>query len=100
MPACGLCGDGGGRQCARYPRKRAFPASFGNARLGWTLGGGFEYMLTGNWTVRGEYLYYKFEGDTATAPIVSLLLPFTSDATYTFDDLDLHVVRLGVNYKF
>jgi outer membrane immunogenic protein len=77
----------------------AFPASFGNTRSGWTIGGGFEHMITGNWSVRGEYLYYSFEGDTITAPIVSPLAPLTSRATYAFDDLDIHVFRFGLNYK-
>jgi outer membrane immunogenic protein len=79
----------------------AFPASFSNTRSGWTVGGGFEYMITGNWTVRGEYLYYSFDGDTITAPVASSVpLAVTSSATYTFDKLDLHVVRAGLNYKF
>ena len=77
----------------------AFPASFGNTRSGWTVGGGFEQMITGNWTVRGEYLYYSFDGAAVTVPMTGAA-PFPASATYTFADLNLHVVRVGVNYKF
>src|SRR5271155_1489532 len=28
-----------------------------SSRVGWTIGGGVEYALTNNWTIRGEYLY-------------------------------------------
>lgn len=35
-------------------------------RTGWTVGGGLEYALTNNLTVKGEYLYYNLGGKTAS----------------------------------
>lgn len=31
--------------------------SFTTTRVGWTVGGGVEYALNRNWSVKGEYLY-------------------------------------------
>jgi outer membrane immunogenic protein len=82
----------------------SFPAAFSETRHGWTIGGGYESMITANWSVRGEYLYYKFAGGpTTTAALVGTPNVFTSagtTATYSFGDLDIHVARLAVNYKF
>ncbi len=35
-------------------------ASFSNTRVGWTVGGGIEYAITNNWSVRAEYRYSDF----------------------------------------
>jgi outer membrane immunogenic protein len=54
--------------------------------VGWTVGGGVEYAVTDNVTVKGEYLYADFgEADFGTGDDVN----FTS-----------HIVRAGVNFKF
>jgi outer membrane immunogenic protein len=64
----------------------------GNHHDGWTVGAGVEYMLTSNWSIKGEYQYYNFGGTTFTngpAPIVGS----------HFHDDD-HTVKLGINYRF
>ena len=54
--------------------------------VGWTVGGGVEYAVTDNITVKGEYLYVDFgAADFDTGVDINL----TS-----------HVVRAGVNFKF
>jgi outer membrane immunogenic protein len=35
-------------------------------RSGWTAGGGFEHILTKNWTVKAEVLYFDFGDRTVT----------------------------------
>lgn len=57
---------------------------------GWTIGGGAEYALTNNWTVKAEYLYLNFDGNTYTYP------DFSSLKT----GYDLQTAKVGVNYKF
>jgi outer membrane immunogenic protein len=62
-------------------------------------------VLIGNWTVRAEYLYYSFDGETLTAvgsPAVACTAAgFTScTATSTFSDLKIHTARAGVSYRF
>jgi outer membrane immunogenic protein len=32
--------------------------TFSGTRIGWTIGGGVEWMLSRNWTVKAEYLHY------------------------------------------
>jgi outer membrane immunogenic protein len=78
------------------------PASFTNTRTGWTVGGGYEMMIGGNWSVRGEYLYYSFHNAAATVPAVvssPFFGPFGT-VTYAPSNLNIHVVRLGLDYKF
>src|SRR5262245_959021 len=66
-------------------------------KTGWTVGGGVEYAINRNWSVKVEYLYINL-------PDTSLTTIFTqggsgSTATFNFKN-DLNIVRLGVNYRF
>jgi outer membrane immunogenic protein len=36
--------------------------SISKTKVGWTVGGGGEFALSNNWTVRAEYLYVDFGG--------------------------------------
>jgi len=60
-----------------------------NTHLGWTVGGGFETMLTDNVSARAEYNYADYGEERynlgATNPNVSL---------------DAHTVKLGIGLKF
>lgn len=64
-------------------------ASNSEVRTGWTIGGGLEFMLDNNWTVKGEYLYVDL-GDVS----VPTLAPTKAAAD------NLNIIRVGVNYKF
>lgn len=62
---------------------------------GYVLGGGVEYALTNNWTVKGEYLYVNLgKKGLSFYDTVNTVLT-TANASST-----TNVVRLGVNYKF
>jgi outer membrane immunogenic protein len=66
---------------------------------GWTLGGGLESRLFGNWTAKLEYLYVDLGtiGGTASA-IVPLNPPIAAiSASARIRD---NIVRGGLNYKF
>ncbi len=63
-------------------------------RAGWTLGAGAEYMITPNWTVKGEYLYYDLSSYRTTAVAAG------GQAISARSDFNGHVVRAGINYKF
>jgi outer membrane immunogenic protein len=60
---------------------------------GWTVGGGVETHLMGNWTGKVEYLYVDLGsiGDTITIPGPSIVS--------TSSNIRDHVIRAGVNYK-
>ncbi|MFT0859745.1 outer membrane protein [Ancylobacter sp. G4_0304] len=69
------------------------PAASGSASTsetlwGWTVGGGGEYAVTDNWTLKAEYLYADL-GD----------INWDSDAG-TRVDVKVQTLKLGVNYKF
>ena len=65
-------------------------ASVSTTRSGWTVGGGFEYGLTPNWSVKTEYLYIDLGRDTIfSSPIFSI-----------DEDTTVHTIKAGVNYRF
>jgi outer membrane immunogenic protein len=74
------------------PLGGGFNASGEESMAGWTLGGGVEYALNDNWTLKGEYQFYRFSADVA---LDNPALFRTYD-----DDFDIHAVKIGFNYKF
>ena len=72
-----------------------------NSRVGWTVGGGVEYAITNNITIKGEYLYYDLGSTSFTSSpqgLSSIVFPsLVATTKYTFDG---SIVRAGVNYKF
>ena len=76
-------------------------------QVGWTAGGGFEWMFLQNWSAKAEYLYYDL-GSVTTAtgytiaakvrgvdPQINLIN--SSQASSRFNG---NIARLGVNYHF
>jgi len=59
-------------------------------RAGWTVGGGIEYGLLPNWSVKAEYDHYDFGTDTV---ILSNLVPLTVKET-------IDTIKVGLNYRF
>lgn len=76
-----------------------FAGSSNSITPGWTVGGGLEYALAGNWSVKGEYLYANFRDNvTAVAPAPgALFTPSTYGGKF---NTDLNIARLGLNYQF
>jgi outer membrane immunogenic protein len=70
----------------------AYNANTSGMRTGWTAGGGLEYAVTNNWTVRAEALYVDLGTATGSNPIAATCR-FGFKNTYT-------VGRFGLNYKF
>lgn len=63
-------------------------------RLGWTIGGGIEAALAGNWLVRGEYRYADF-GTWANSWSFDPTFSGTADVR-----IRTHTAQLGLAYKF
>jgi outer membrane immunogenic protein len=81
--------------CAIAPCGGLLINATGNDTLvGWTVGGGLEYMITPNWTIKAEYMYFDF-GDFDVAGIASNGLSYIQSM-----DVTAHTAKIGVNYKF
>ncbi|HRF10368.1 MAG TPA: porin family protein [Xanthobacteraceae bacterium] len=66
----------------------AFPAG-SETVTGWTAGVGGEFAIAPRWSMKLEYLYVDL-GDATYASLFNLIVR----------DLDFHVVRAGLNYRF
>jgi outer membrane immunogenic protein len=77
-----------------------FSGDGGGMRYGYALGGGLEYAVTNNVSLRGEYLYYNLgTSNYAVAPANSFATGegIAINASQKFDG---SIVRFGLNYKF
>jgi outer membrane immunogenic protein len=61
-------------------------------QVGWTLGAGLEYAISGPWTAKLEYLYVDL-GDFACGTRCGTSGPDNVEFT-------THIVRAGLNYRF
>ena len=75
----------------------SFTHSLSDTLSGWTIGAGYEWAFAQGWSARLEYLYYNFDRHSGTG-VPDFAVPFAS--TIDWDDTKLHVIRVGVNYRF
>lgn len=74
----------------------AFQASQNSSRTGWAAGGGFEYALTNNLTVKTEYLFVSLGTNTIlSTPLLGGLVGLNIS-----QKTQANIVRAGLNYKF
>jgi outer membrane immunogenic protein len=71
--------------------------SRGETLYGWTAGGGVEYAINRNWTIRGEYLYADY-GDLSVF-LPALPVPNAIGSASRFDFIT-HTARVALNYRF
>jgi len=75
-------------------------ATSSNTRVGWTVGGGVEGAIGGNWTAKLEYLYMDLGRTSGTfATTVGALGGGTLVSSYNSRITD-NILRVGVNYRF
>jgi outer membrane immunogenic protein len=70
---------------------------------GWAAGGGLEYLLSNNWTVRAEYLHVNFNGANRVDEVVIKRQPGStppSTIMANFNGLAFQTVRCALTYKF
>jgi outer membrane immunogenic protein len=73
-------------------------ASTSSTNAGWTIGGGAEVALWGNWTAKTEYLYMDL-GSTSLS--VASIWPGVGAVSQTLSsDFRTHIFRGGLNYHF
>lgn len=66
--------------------------------VGWTVGAGAEYMFSGRWSLKAEYLHVEFGGHTFVLPATQP--PGTATMIAAFDKTRFDLFRMGLNYKF
>jgi outer membrane immunogenic protein len=78
--------------------------SYSDTRVGWTVGGGAEWLFHPNWSAKLEYLYYDlgsatFGGGSLGATNAAGAFNFNNVVTAS-THFSGHVVRVGLNYHF
>lgn len=61
---------------------------------GWTVGAGFEFALSKNWTAKAEYMHFELEKQDY------LVVNQSENAAFTQAQHSGDIVKIGVNYKF
>ncbi|GAC1339831.1 MAG: porin family protein [Beijerinckiaceae bacterium] len=83
--------------------------AFSRTRLGYTLGGGLEWMFLPNWSVKAEYMYYDLGRVTSSSLLNQICTGatcavngglFASSLATSTTRYNGHVARLGLNYHF
>ncbi|KAF2989548.1 outer membrane beta-barrel protein [Methylocystis sp. MJC1] len=84
-------------------------AAFSDTRVGWTAGGGVEWMFWPNWSAKVEYLYYDLGRVTvAASPLINVGGPTSAVPGGTYSSafpqvttrFNGNIVRAGLNYHF
>jgi outer membrane immunogenic protein len=76
-------------------------AKFSDTRTGWMVGGGAEWALWHNWSAKLEYNYMDFGTETINVGAnVCLNGQCTKKDVRVDIEEHMHVVKLGVNYRF
>jgi len=72
-----------------------------STRVGWTIGGGVEYAITNNITIKGEYLYADLGSHSFNSLGNADAAAFFPGVVITGKiDYNASIFRAGVNYKF
>jgi outer membrane immunogenic protein len=75
-------------------------SNFSDTRVGWTAGGGIEWMFMPNWSAKAEYLYYDLGTVTGSAVNINFLAPAVASISQFSTRFNGNIVRAGVNYHF
>lgn len=67
-------------------------ATFSDTQLGYTVGGGLDWLIANNWLFRAEYLYFNFGGDDYVPALPAVTLLNT--------DFEMHIIRAALVFKF
>ncbi|WP_428405583.1 outer membrane protein, partial [Methylocystis sp.] len=82
---------------------------YSNTRVGWSAGGGFEWMVMPNWSVKAEAIYYDLGSATfSSSPVIAVSPlgignfggPFIANVPTTRVNYNGVIARVGINYHF
>ena len=90
----------------QYNLNFAFPGSndfhsinTSSTNIGWTIGGGLEWAIWQNWSLRAEYLYVDLGNQTFTSVPSGRAANLATTLTETFEN-KYNIVRAAVNFRF
>ena len=69
----------------------------GETRTGYLVGGGIEWGVGGNWSAKFEYNFMHFD---AVDRFVTFSAAFVPSPLVRDVETDLHLVKVGLNYRF
>ena len=80
-----------------------FPGGSGSAstnavKTGWVIGGGAQWALDHRWSVKAEYLYADFGSVSVAVPLTNT--PNFAQTMSATSDVELHLIRIGFDYRF
>jgi opacity protein-like surface antigen len=81
------------------PSSYTFSGSSNSTRVGGTIGGGIEYALTDNLTIRGQYLYFDLGTSTYGIRQTSGSPTGITGSSHS-SELNGSIVTFGINWKF
>ncbi len=74
---------------------------YAGTRVGWTAGAGLEWMLTSDFSLKAEYLYYDLgSAQYLTSALASGFPPGNLMVTTSHTHYNGQVARVGLNYHF
>jgi outer membrane immunogenic protein len=75
--------------------------SASSTQVGGVVGGGVEWAIANNWSVKAEYLYMWFNGLSYASPLVASVSPAAPGYAWNTNITSREqIVRIGVNYRF
>lgn len=77
-----------------------FSGSRSETEIGYAVGGGVEYAITDNLTVKGEYLYYDLGSRNYNLAPLNAASVATGAVGVVRSESSGSIVRAGLNYKF
>lgn len=114
-PGVNACGGGVTNNCGltNYSGSRSlsFPINgissgrnfYSTTKVGWTVGGGLEWMFAKNWSLKSEYIYYSLGSISARGGYAAMFNPQTGAVQAGVSQLSSasfggHIARAGINY--
>jgi hypothetical protein len=87
-------------QCTFSPGSPFDTQTNRNILTGWTVGGGLEKMIYGNWILRAEYRFSQFGHVNDVLPFAAPGATVGSDFVRYRLSVQTHIATVGLAYKF
>ncbi len=69
-------------------------------KVGYVVGGGIEYALNNNVSIKGEFLYTQYGKVTTSGLIVNTTVPTFTNTYISSARVQEYTARVGINYRF